>query len=135
MGKSLFRPVSWGTYPATDRSSPGFFPKTETVPESGTSSPRASFSSVVLPPPLGPMIIRNSPCGTEKVTSRRTESVPKEKFTPLNERAFFISDMTSRFLPLCFPRVPAHLAPVLSSSDRCRKCTPLRTRLKGLKMR
>ncbi len=45
-------------------------PNTSTVPLLGSSSPAATLSSVLLPQPVGPTTLTNSPAPTVSVTSR-----------------------------------------------------------------
>src|SRR4030042_5624216 len=49
-----------------------------TLPEDGASSPTRMRSSLVLPIPLGPMSASRAPRATEKETSRKISSAPKD---------------------------------------------------------
>ena len=46
-----------------------FSPNTRTVPRLGSSRPAATFSSVLLPQPVGPTTLTNSPGAIDSVTS------------------------------------------------------------------
>ena len=63
-------------------SSPRLSPRLRwTVPRSGSSSPAASRSSVVLPAPFGPTSPIRSPSATAAVTSSRITNVPISRLT------------------------------------------------------
>ena len=74
IGKSRSEWICCGTYPAARRVRAGFPPKRVTVPRRGARSPRIRRTSVVFPPPFGPMIEANSPSSTVRLTSSRTGS-------------------------------------------------------------
>ena len=57
-------------------------PSTRTVPASGVSKPATTLSSVVLPDPLGPRIVRSSPSATSSDTPSSAKTSPKRLVTP-----------------------------------------------------
>src|SRR5579875_2200217 len=57
-------------------------PSMETCPESWVSSPATILSSVVLPEPLGPTILNNSPLSMLMFTSESTLLLPKLLLRP-----------------------------------------------------
>src|SRR4029450_6137296 len=57
-------------------------PPTFTDPPSGVSKPATTFSNVVLPEPLGPRIVRSSPCATCSETPFSATTSPKRLPTP-----------------------------------------------------
>ena len=57
-------------------------PPTFTVPPSGVSKPATTFRSVVLPEPLGPRMVSNSPCATLSETWSSATTSPKRLPTP-----------------------------------------------------
>src|SRR5262245_12949113 len=52
-------------------------PANRIVPEVGRRTPVRQLKNVLLPAPLGPMMARTSPLGTEKSTALRAVSPPK----------------------------------------------------------
>ncbi len=62
-------------------------PPTFTDPPSGVSKPATTFSSVVLPEPLGPRIVRSSPCATCSETRSSATTSPKRLPTPSIRRS------------------------------------------------
>src|ERR1700693_650067 len=63
----------------TMRSMPGpaiSRPSSTTPPRDAVSSPAMTLSSVLLPQPKWPTMVRNSPCSTPKSTSRNTQTCP-----------------------------------------------------------
>src|SRR6266487_4715951 len=57
-------------------------PSRSTSPPSARSAPTTQRSSVVLPAPLGPSTTASCPGATVKVTSSRTDSLPKLRVSP-----------------------------------------------------
>src|SRR5690242_13983397 len=54
----------------------------ESVPESGTTKPAAILSSVVLPDPLGPSSVTNSPAAMSRESGRSAGTSPNALATP-----------------------------------------------------
>jgi hypothetical protein len=73
-GNDLFTCTFCGTYPMALDAFLGGFPSTSIVPFWGVRSPSISLSSVVFPPPFGPMTATKSPYGMLKFISLRTAS-------------------------------------------------------------
>ena len=61
-------------------------PNTNTLPESGRTSPSAVFSNTVLPLPAAPKITRDSPSRASKLRSRRASAPSNETQTCSNRR-------------------------------------------------
>ena len=61
-------------------------PSTRMRPESAVSKPAITLSSVVLPEPLGPRMVTNSPADTPRVTSARAATSPKLLLAPSMSR-------------------------------------------------
>ena len=68
------RPVNSGWKPAPSSSSADRRPSTVAVPSSGRRMPASTFSSVLLPEPLPPMIPKVEPWGTSRSTPRRAQN-------------------------------------------------------------
>src|SRR5688572_2376856 len=82
-------------------------PPTITDPPSGVSKPATTFSNVVLPEPLGPRIVRSSPCATCSETRSSATTSPKRLPTPSIRRSadpLLLTRGRSRFLQ--HPGVP-----------------------------
>src|SRR5262247_1237543 len=82
-------------------------PPTFTDPPSGASKPATTFSNVVLPEPLGPRMVRSSPCATCSETRSSATTSPKRLPTPSIRRSADPTLLTrghSRFLQ--HPGVP-----------------------------
>ena len=71
--KMFSRPVYSGTKPAPSSSSPATLRRTMTRPASASRMRAISFSEVLLPAPLGPMIPNTSPGSTSKLTPRSAQ--------------------------------------------------------------
>src|SRR5947209_7513911 len=78
----------------------------QTLPASGASKPATIFKSVVLPQPLGPSSVMNSPLRIGKDTSRTATSSPNVLLTPTMSTACPAS-ATSAISSASMPCVPA----------------------------
>src|SRR3954454_20343588 len=58
------------------------------LPESGVTNPPIMFNVVVLPQPLGPSRVTNSPCFTTKSIGPTVTEAPKRFVRPRNSSAF-----------------------------------------------
>ncbi len=76
VGKSQSTLFLWGTYPTRRLWSRYGFPKIETYPATGWTSPMIALISVVFPAPFGPMTAISTPAGTPMSTSHRTGFSP-----------------------------------------------------------
>src|SRR5689334_6136700 len=56
-------------------------PSMRMLPTSALSKPAITFSSVVLPEPLGPRMVTNSPAATARLTSASAATSPKDLLT------------------------------------------------------
>jgi hypothetical protein len=72
MGNRVEKSVFCGTYPILWLAVFGRSPRIRILPLSGLRMPSRSFRKVVLPPPLGPIMPRNSPFLRARLTSLRT---------------------------------------------------------------
>jgi hypothetical protein len=71
-GKSQSTTSRWGTQAMRRRAFEADWPKSDTVPLTSGTMPRMALSSVLLPPPLGPMTPMTCPRSMSAETPRRT---------------------------------------------------------------
>ena len=94
-------------------------PASSTVPASGRSNPAIRRSSVVLPEPDGPSMVKNSPSATSRSTPATAASCPYMRRTPVSR----IAGTPLAGFPLADPvpavPVPADAAPWPAGAASC----------------